>query len=70
MALSPEEFAEVIRLVCPMCRAGRMATVRDDTGEFVHNETTPAGGGIRFETQLCWASDLRRSRFNPATKAD
>jgi len=60
--LTADEFTEIIKLVCPMCRAGRLAAVREDNGEFVHTET---GGGVRFQQQLCWASNFRRSRFAP-----
>lgn len=59
--LSDEDFARIVKLVCPHCRAGHLAHKRTDTGEWVHDRAT----GGQFTHTICWADGLRRSDMAP-----
>lgn len=63
VALPDEDFRAIIRLVCPHCGAGSVATRRADTGEWVHNSSVAVGGGRQFSHTLCWANGLRNSVY-------
>lgn len=58
MPLTPDEFQEIVCLVCPHCRNGLVARRREN-GEWCHDV---ADGGRRSHT-LCWANGLKNSRF-------
>lgn len=49
-------------LLCPHCRAGSLVRRRDDTGEYVHDRISVAGGGSWSHT-ICWADGLRSGRL-------
>jgi hypothetical protein len=59
MPLTPEEFVEVVHLICPHCRRGIPLSRRPDTGEWYHEHE----GKAVFSHALCWANGLRNSRF-------
>lgn len=57
--MTKSDFEEIVKLVCPHCRAGLVAKFRIDTNEWVH--TTASSHTI------CWASGFRTSRFAETT---
>lgn len=68
MPLSPSEFYEACKAICPICRRDGPVTQRNSTGEWVHNQTEKSGAGNVVSISLCWADGLRRSRFAPKGK--
>lgn len=57
--MTRDEYDEVVRLVCPYCRQGRVARQRPDTREWVHDIND---NNIQSHT-ICWATGLKNSRF-------
>lgn len=55
--MTPEDFQEIVKLVCPHCRDGKEAKQRPDTKEWTHSTAT--------SHTICWASGFRNSRFAP-----
>jgi hypothetical protein len=53
------EYREIIKLVCPHCRADMPSTFRPATREWVHVRS-----GTSHMSTICWAHGFRTSRFN------
>lgn len=61
--MSPEEFDEITKIVCPYCRKGTVATQRPDTHEWQHVVSRKGALGTLKTVTLCAVSPLRNSRF-------
>jgi hypothetical protein len=64
-SLTADDFQNIVKLVCPHCAAGDIASKRDSTGEWIHNRMRTASAGSQFSHGLCWASRLRNSAYAP-----
>jgi hypothetical protein len=63
--LTPEDFGNIVKLVCPHCAAGVVARKRASTGEWIHDRSHVTPHGSQFNHGLCWASRLRNSTYAP-----
>ena len=62
--VTPDEYNEICKLVCPHCAKNLEAKFRAATNEWIHD--TAAGGFMSFS--ICWASGLRKSKYNPENR--
>lgn len=61
--MTPDEYQEVIRLVCSRCRMGEQPRYRKDSREWIHDKYEQVGLANRHTQMPCWATGLRNSRF-------
>ena len=59
--MTPENFEQFCKDICPHCAEGAPLRQRDDTREWVHDTTItlPAGIGKRMGHAFCLASNFR-----------
>lgn len=70
--INPDEFDELVKLICPHCRRGVPSQFHPIQNEVGHNWVHPTQPRPDDADMLgyaaCWASGLRLSRFNPTDK--
>lgn len=68
--MTPDEYEELVALLCPHCRRGVPSQYHPHLNEVGHNwvhPTQPAPDDA-IGYAICFASGLRTSRFNPTGK--
>lgn len=60
--MTPENFEQFCKDICPHCAAGSSVRQRDDTGEIVHDTSIAIPGtlGKRQGHAFCLASNFRK----------
>lgn len=64
--MTPENFEDFCKDICPHCKAGVVTRVRQDTGEVVHDGSIEIAGmlGRRQSHAFCLASNFRK-KYGP-----